>query len=251
MIVNSLSRLYILLAVALLFSTNAHGQGGTAGSAALYESHKVVDLPTAGVLSPKNYMLTARIAPLGNFTAEMVVAPFKNFNIGLFWSAENLIGTPPVKAELPAIQAQFRFIDETHIFPALAVGISSKTNGYFSQNFLLNQSIGAWITASKNFRGVLGTIALHGGIVASEPSISVFAGFEQSIGSAIAVVGEAVLLSKNNSKQQREFHGICNVGLRWSALRGTTLELIVHDLFGSVIDPGMSRAFGIEFVKAW
>lgn len=250
MVFHSFYRMCIFFAVLILFAFEIRAQG-TAGSAALYESLMIVDLPTAGVISVKNYLLTSRLAPIGNFTARMAVAPFKNFNISLFATAQHLIGNSPVKVELPTLQAQFRFIDETRTFPALAVGVSSKTNGYFTQDFLLNQSVGAWISVSKNFRGMLGTIALHGGIIASEPSISGFAGFEQSIGSSIAVVAEAALTSKTGAQQQRELYGTANAGLRWSVVRGVTLELIVHDLFSSVNSTGISRAFGIEFIRAW
>lgn len=250
MIFHSVYRLCFFLGVLILITANIRAQG-TAGSAALYESLTVVDMPTAGVVPLKNYLLTSRLAPLGNFTARMAVVPFKNFNISLFTTAQHLISNSPIEVELPTLQAQLRLVDETRSFPALAVGISSKTNEYFTQDFLLNQSVGAWITASKNFRGVLGTIALHGGILASKPSISGFAGFEQSIGNSIAIVAEATLISKNDAKGQRELNGIANAGLRWSVVRGVTLELIVHDLFSSVSTAGISRAFGIEFIRAW
>ncbi len=238
-----------MLTVFLL--STVHGQG-SAGSAALFESRAVVDMPTAGVIFTNNYALAARMAPSGNFTADMAVAPFKNLNIRVFATGQHLISNVPVEFELPTLHVQFRLLDETRGFPALALGISSKTNGYFSQDFLFNQSVGGWISASKNFRGLLGAIALHGGIFGSEHSFGSYAGFEQSLGSSLAIVGEATLVSKkDNLTKQNKMYGLCNASFRWSVVRGITLELIAHDLFSAVTNPGIGRAFGVEFIRAW
>lgn len=245
------ARLSIVLALIALLQPAVYGQG-SAGSAALFESRAIVDMPTAGVISTSNYAFAARMAPNGNFTADMAVSPFKNMNIRLFATGKHLISNLPVEINLPTLQVQFRVLDETRTFPALALGISSKTNGYFSHDFVFNQSVGGWLTVSKNFRGFLGAIALHGGIFGSEHSLGSYGGFEQSLGSSLAIVGEATLVSKkDNLTKQNKIYGVCNASFRWSVVRGITLEIIAHDLFSSVGNPGIGRAFGVEFIRVW
>lgn len=243
-------RYSIVSAFILLLQTTLYGQG-SAGSAAVFESRSVIDMPTAGVLIPSYFALATRVSPKGDFTADMAVAPFNNMNVRLFATGKNLISNESVQFNLPTLQAQFRFIDETRSFPALAIGITSKTNGYFNQDFLFNQSVGGWISASKNFKGLIGAIALHGGAFVSAHSFGGYAGFEQSIGSSIAVVGEASLASKKNSASNDKIYGLCNASFRWSVVRGITMELIAHDIFSTVNSRGIGRAFGIEFIRAW
>jgi hypothetical protein len=245
----SILGVFVTIVFIFLFQFDVCAQG-SAGSAAVYESRSVVDMPTAGIIAPINYALAARMSPNGNFSAEMAVVPYKNFNIRLFATAKHLISNVPLEAELPSLQAQFRFVDETRTFPALAVGLTSKTNGYFTQDFIFNQSVGGWISVSKNFRWFLGSIALHGGIFASSHSFGNYVGFEQSIGNSIAVVAETALIRKDNSNREK-INGLCNAAFRWSVVRGITLELIVHDIFSSIHTPGVSRAFGVEFIRAW
>ncbi|MBI3260373.1 MAG: hypothetical protein HYZ54_13020 [Ignavibacteriae bacterium] len=250
MTTSFLSRFFTISAFILLFQSDLLCQG-SAGSAAVFESRSVIDMPTAGVLTPSYFALATRVAPNGDFTGDMAIAPFTNMNIRLFATGQNLISNEAVQFNVPTLQTQFRFIDETRSFPALAFGITSKTNGYFSQDFLFNQSVGGWVSASKNFNGLIGAIALHGGVFASVHSFGGYAGFEQSVGNSIAIVGEATIASKDNANKQKEIYGLCNASFRWSVVRGITLELIAHDLFSTVNSPGIGRAFGIEFIRAW
>ncbi|MFN8360697.1 MAG: hypothetical protein U0264_12360 [Candidatus Kapaibacterium sp.] len=219
----------------------------TAGSAALFESRSIVDMPTAGVLPVSTYCLGIRIAPQGNLTADFSAAIFKNFNLALTATARNAISAAPVEVLMPAISARYRLVDEKRTFPAIAIGISSRSNGLFSQEYLQSHSMSGWISISKNFRSPLGATALHGGFYGGAHALAGYAGVEQSIGPTIALLPEIILASPAATNT---LHLVMNLGARWSVSRGVTIEILAHDLTGT-ISTAVGRSFGVEVIRAW
>lgn len=229
----------------------------SAGSKARYESRFVIDMPNAGVLPKETFAFNSLIQPNGITLVDFSYAPFTNVNVGLSFSANNVIGTGAIYSQkYPALNLKVRLIDETLSLPAIVLGFSNQGKGDYIKSIKRNQIIspGVYLAVSKNFKWAMGFIALHGGLNYSfdnytdKNSPNLYFGIEQSLGTQFAFATEinTNLNEANNSISQS---ALLNIALRWSVSSNVTIELQLKDLMkNQIASKDYVRAFGFEYI---
>lgn len=212
---------------------------GTAGEAYSYESQKIIDMPTAGVLPKKGLYVNTTISTGGGLLAEASYGIFRRINIGVSFGGSKVIGEETVDwQKYPGLSIKARPIEETYNIPAITVGFSTQGYGVYDDKSDRYEfmSPGAYLAASKNFRWALGALAVHGGLNYSlEPkqgSLNYYLGLEQALGSSFALNMEYNFNRDENSAFVKE-KGLLNLAARWSFTREMTFSLQLRDLLGS------------------
>ena len=77
-----------------------------------YEPRNIIDMPTAGVIPKGQYSINSNIYSGGGVAANFTVGVFTNFNFGISWTANNLIGNENITSqEIPGVNLSYRFLD--------------------------------------------------------------------------------------------------------------------------------------------
>lgn len=233
---------------------------GSAGENANYESIRIIDMPSAGMLKKSSYSFYFRTFSMGGALAKVDVSPFENFQLGVSYGMVGLIGDGDIYGQnYPHFETKFRFLDERLSFPALAIGFNSQGFGPYEKSAKRFDilSTGFYLSASKNYKWNLGALALHGGINYSlEPNeddrkINFFFGLEQSISKTTAINIEYNANLDDNNKRIREDKGTLNASFRWSLTSGATIELQARDILMNRAGANrISRALSFELFKA-
>ncbi len=241
-------RWWWVVAVAVAVRTPMAAQG-SAGELALYESQRIVDMPTAGML-PRGAIAIRVIAfEQGGVLSEVIVSPLSQVQLGLGYSGTGIIGSGAIRWQgTPALHLRWRILDETLLFPAIAIGLETLGRGSVSGNSFATPAPGAFIAASKQFRWWLGGCAVHGGVGYgfdlrfNGRTTNAWLGIEQSLGRSVAVSFEV-----NPGSIEHAMPLLFNAVVRWSVIRGATLEFYARDL-GARMGSQPTRALGIECI---
>ncbi len=243
-------------------SINVYSQGA-AGNSASFETQKIVDMPTAGMIAKGNYTVNTNIYTPGGIMVEFCAGLFKNFSMGVAFSGTGIIGRDDMSFQkIPGFNFKFRFIDEQKTIPAIAVGFNSQGHGAWmkSPERFETMSPGFFLAASKNFVWSLGDVAAHFGINYSvEPNadnkaVNFYIGAEQSIASNFAIN-----LEYNFNRDEKNYKvlsslGTLNTSFRYSITKGVTLELELRDLLQnrkSSDGAQLERRLNLEIVRAF
>jgi len=221
----------------------------SAGEFAVYESQRIVDMPTAGVL-PRGCVLFRLLAfEEGGILLEALVSPLPRLQLGLGYSGTAIIGTQPPRWQgPPAVLLRWRVIEESLRVPALAIGLETLGRGSTLAAQFTTPAPGAYLAVSKQYRWALGGVALHGGfgygfdLRFNGRTLNAWAGLEQMLGRSVAVSIEL-----NPRSIETHLPMLLNAMLRWSVLRGATLELYVRDVLAQTAARPI-RTVGIEMI---
>ena len=242
--------------IVFLLNNICYGQAG-AGSASIYETLSIVDMPTAGVLAKNSYSVNMSMFSNGGFLVGFLIAPLSNVNLGISYSATGLIGADNITFQnLPGFLLNWRILDETKSSPAILIGVNTQGRGMYltSKKRFITYSPGIYAAISKSFKWELGVFAWHGGInytfeqTAGTKTASLWLGFEHSIGPDGGIYFEFNPNFADKDRTIASHSPLFNGGLRWSVSRGITIELLVRDMFEySLLNQGFERWFGISF----
>ncbi|MCS7000536.1 MAG: hypothetical protein RML15_07775 [Bacteroidota bacterium] len=239
--------LWLLLVLSALVHS-AFAQG-SAGELALYESQRIVDMPTAGVLPPGGFLLRLLMFEQGGMLGETLWSPLSRVQVGIGYSGSRVIGSLPVEWQgVPAVQVRWRVVDETLTFPAVAIGLETLGRGNIIAHAFATPAPGAFLALSKQFRWALGGCAVHLGAGYSFDlrfngrDMNAWVGLEQSLGRSAALSVEL-----NPQSVERDLPLLLNAVVRWSVLRGATLELYARDMLVRTA-PQPIRSIGVEFI---
>lgn len=246
---------YIILIVALLpISIFANG---SAGEGAAYESRRIVDMPTAGVIPKGNFEVNAFLMNSGGLMTEFAASPFENFVLGVSFGGTNIIGvSTPKFQDFPGLQIKYRIINETKTFPAIALGMNSQGMGLYDEKAERYQtaSPGVYLSSSKSFRWPVGLVYVHAGINYSlEPkkddrSVNFYFGAEQTIFQRVSISTEVNLNLEDNSYFM-ENKGLLNFQIKWAASENLTVSLMFRDAFANFkASNSLVRFVGIEYI---
>lgn len=252
----------IFISLSLIFILNYFTSAqGSAGENAIIETTKIVDMPTAGIMHKGYYQFAFNFFNFGGILSEFNISPVDNFSFGISYSLSGLIGSDKISIQkLPGIYFGWRFLNESYSYPAVLVGFSSQgMGGYITEkNRFLVYSPGLFLSASKNFKWLIGSIALHSGVNYSfdppinDRTVNFYAGFEQSIGpfAAINLEYNATLNDENQNIMARK--GLLNSSLRISITKGVTIQLQLRDLLNhqQKVD-AFSRYLAIEIANKY
>ena len=233
----------------------------TAGEKYLYESRYIVDMPSAGILDKSKYAVYSSAFGNGGVLLQCEAAPFSYFNIGLSYSGINIIGSNDIKWQnLPGIHLKFRILNESLTIPAIALGLNSqgKGNYYWDEKRFETMSPGIFISASKNYKWWLGTVAIHSGINYSFEPLpkdrlpNLYLRFEQSLGSYLSLNSEYNCNIDETTISFMKNKGLLNTALRWSLSKGVTIELQARDLLEHIRNNNaINRVFYLEYIGSF
>lgn len=222
---------------------------GTAGELALYESQRIVDMPTAGVLPRGGVLVRVLAFEDGGLLLEALVSPLARLQLGLGYSGIGVIGLNAIGWQgTPAVHLRWRAIEESLTLPAVVLGLETLGRGAVTGTTFTTPAAGAFLALSKQFRWALGGIALHGGVGYgldlrfNGTSPNVWVGIEQSLGRSIST---SVELNPRSLEVRTPL--LLNAAVRWSVLRGATLEFYVRDALSHTA-PRPIRTIGAEMI---
>ncbi|MCD6181838.1 MAG: YjbH domain-containing protein [Candidatus Cloacimonetes bacterium] len=176
-------------------------------SLAGYETLRLVDAPTAGILQRGEVEILTKMYKNNGLLIGTKVGLFPRFMFGVNYAAEEVVGNKDPKwHDRVEFNAKFRLIDETEKYPALAIGYDSQGHGNLNEvqktgstTELIKRydikSKGFYLVASKNFL-FLGNLGLHGGVNYSletdddDTDPNLFLGIDKTIGDVVFVHGE-------------------------------------------------------------
>lgn len=234
---------------------------GSAGEAAKYEYRYLIDMPTAGILDKGNVGITTDILPLGVVVAKIEVGVFDNVSFGISYGGANIIGTgSPDWYKWPGVNLRVRLINETTMFPAIALGFDSQGKGQYFDEYdrYAIKSPGFFAAASKNFE-LLGYLSFHGVINYSienkdgDGFINLVGGVEKTIGPNFSILGEYDFgFNDNSSEIFGKGTGYLNVAVKWSVGNGFTIGLELRDILQNKkwSPSAADRAITMEFIQS-
>lgn len=247
---------YIILIISLLPVTLL--SEGSAGEDATFESRRIVDMPTAGIIPKGTFEVNAFLMQSGGMMTEFAASPFENFLLGVSFGGSNIIGTStPSFQDFPGVQIKYRILDETKSFPALALGLNSQGLGLYNDSLSRYQtaSPGFYIASSKSFKWPVGLVYVHAGINYSlEPlpddrSVNFYFGAEQTIYKRISIGAEFNANLEDNSYSM-DSKGLLNFQVKWAASENLTVTLMFRDAFANFkASNSLVRFFGIEYIS--
>ncbi len=247
---------YIILIITLLPVTLL--SDGSAGEEATYESRRIVDMPTAGVIPKGTFEVNALLMQSGGMMVEFAASPFENFMIGASFGGSNIIGiSTPVFQAFPGLQIKYRVLDETKTLPAFALGVNTQGLGLYKDSLERYQTLspGIYLSSSKSFKWPVGLVFVHAGINYSlEPkiddrSINFYFGAEQTIYKRISIATEFNVNLEDNSSVM-DSKGLLNFQVKWAASEDLTVALMFRDAFANFkASNSLVRFVGFEYIS--
>jgi len=232
---------------------------GTAGNDATVESRYIIDQPTAGILLHGTAALSMEFFQQGGMLLGLSAGLFDRLMLGISYGGTGLIGTGHTDWNpLPGLAVKIRVLDESYVFPALALGFDSqgKENYLSDANRYTIKSPGVYLAASKNYQAY-GYLAFHGGVSYSfenadgDYNPNLYAGIEKTVGPFVSVIAEYSLgWNDSNHNARGRGRGYLNTAVAVSAWKGVTLKLYLKDLLRNQQDISVgNRVFSIDFVN--
>ncbi len=202
---------------------------------------RLVDAPTAGSLSSRQYLLESQVFDGGGVVQRILVGLNDHVDVGVSYGGANIIGSKRIFWQ-PHVgfQARIRLIEESMRTPALSLGFDSQGEGPFFREGALKRfrykSRGAYLAVSRNYR-FLGNFGVHGGINYSleirdddiDPSF--WAGFDKSLGDSLDLCGEYDFAA--NDGDHARFvadRGYLNAAVKWRFGTSFSLEVNLRNL---------------------
>lgn len=244
----------------LLVFLNITFAQGTSGTSAKYEYRNLIDLPTAGIINRGFYSLQFEAMPYGVLISRFDVGILERFNIGISYGGSNIIGTGKVEFyKLPGINVKLRFLDESLLLPAFAIGFDSQGKGFFdkSVNRYEIKSPGFYIAASKNFE-LIGYLSLHSLLNYSlerndkDKDINLGLGFEKTLGEFISFIGEYnIAFNDNTGLSFGKGNGYLNFGFRFDIGDGLTVGIDLRDILKNkkLNSNSADRGLFVQYIK--
>ena len=244
----------LVLCAVSIFKDNANAQG-SAGSMAMFPRMNIVDMPSARVIPVGSYRAYGLIMQSSGIVSSFTIAPAKNITFGMSYSMIPFLGEGNPEAQpIPAFEVKALLFQEKKKRPAIAMGLNLQGRGPWTNNRYQTLSPGAFISVSKNINWEAGIMSLHGGIsYAIMPSPMkdypvVYAGIEQSMYKNVTLSAEYIG-TWNEDPAFMNQNGLMNMGLRYSPIKGMSIEIQARDLFQSRANAnGFMRYAGIEYI---
>jgi len=177
-----------------------------------------------------------------------------NFNIGISYGIQNLIGDtlPKINKTVPEVHVKYRVLEETVLYPALVVGLNTQGFGSYSDSTQIIQkdttivsrydfkSHGFYAILSKNWN-FLGNLGFHfGGSFNSwegtdeEKLPNILVGFDKDLNNSFTFMADYNfgINDENNPSydDNDKWPGFLNTGIRWSISNNLKVELCMNQI---------------------
>lgn len=208
------------------------------------QPYKIIDFPTAGLLPRAGFRVETDVYADGGVLVSLGVGFTRYFSFGISYGGSNLIGSddPEMNPE-PAVNLKARIIEESFVFPAVAIGFDSQgygeyleDEGSYGEERYLVKSRGIFAVASKNW-DLLGPLSLHGGLGYSledekDHDPTIFIGLIKSFGGVVDVCGEYDFATNDNEGNCEiiENRGYLNASFVWHVNENLSLSIEVRDI---------------------
>lgn len=234
---------------------------GSVGDKAVFEPGRLIDMPVAGILMSGYYSAYGLVFPGGGVMTQLSFGIFSNFNAGISYSGNNIIGSGKTSLQnYPGFHLKYRLIDEAAYFPATAIGLDIQgREKYFNEyKRFATMSPGLYIVMSKAFRWKYGLFYINAGINYSfEPPvaqrrINFFGGLEHNF----LGIGSVCIEYNNNSDDKNrailESAGMLNFALKFSLIKGLTIDFQLRDILENyTFTKGFTRNIGLEYITSF
>jgi hypothetical protein len=248
-------RIFLIAICFLVVEANAQG---SAGSGSKYESRFIVDMPTAGIIPHGNFALDMQNYQTGGLLTGLTFGLFNRITFGISYGGEYIIGSEkPDWNSLPGFNVKLRFLDETMVVPALALGFDSQGKDGYDEELdrYAIKSPGFFIAASKNY-SFLGYLSVHGGVNYSleraddDRDPNLYAGLEKTIGPSAAFMAEYNLgWNDSHNRALGRGRGYLNFALRFSVGDGFSLGFQMKDVLDNQRKVTFgTRSLSIEYI---
>ena len=230
-----------------------------------YPPLNLVSIPTAGTLPRGSFTLESLIIKNGGIVPKLSVGFTDNFNIGVSYGVQNLIGDtkPLINKTTPEVQIKYRIFDESEKMPALVYGLDTQGRGEFhKQDSILSisgksdstralnrydqKAWGMYLVFSKNWN-LMGNLGMHAGISKSlsenddgDKDINVFFGFDKELNRSFSLLVEYDAALNDNLTEDDygaiknitfgRGKGYLNAGVRWAISSNLMLEVNFNDI---------------------
>ena len=230
-----------------------------------YPPLNLVSIPTAGTLPRGSFTLESLIIKNGGIVPRLSVGFTDNFNIGVSYGVQNLIGDtkPSINKTTPEVQIKYRIFDESEKMPALVYGLDTQGRGEFhKQESILSisgksdstrnlnrydqKAWGMYIVFSKNWN-LMGNLGMHAGISKSlsenddgDKDLNVFFGFDKELNRSFSLLVEYDAALNDNLTEDDygtiknitfgRGKGYLNAGVRWAISSNLMLEVNFNDI---------------------
>lgn len=250
---------YAVLSIIAVLAVLPLSAQNSAGDEATIEPRQVIDAPTAGLLKRGSFGMDVDFFQEGGVGIALSAGALERLNFGLSFGGTQILGHEKVTMQkLPGINIKYRFIDESVMMPAIAIGFDTQGKESYidsTERFTI-KSRGLFVAASKNYK-LFGNLSLHGGINRSMESkdgdkdLDVFVGAEKSFGPDISFLCEYDFgFNDNGPASLGQGRGYLNTGARWSFGNGFTLGFDLKNLVKNQerVTVG-NRLIKIEYVR--
>lgn len=221
--------------------TPAHAQIFDEFGAVAPSPLRLIDLPTAGVLSKGTASMELRVFSGGGLLGGVYAGVSDRFMFGISFGGTNLIGTGDINWNpRPEVALKYLLIGENESRPGLAIGFESQGFGPY------DDALERYEIKARGFYGVLsrnfflaGTLGLHGGVNYSvenddnDDNLNVFFGAEKSINPQFMVLAEYDL-ARNDNQNLPGFggdRGYFNIGARVTLGSSVGIEFDLRNVF--------------------
>ena len=224
------------------------------------ELFRLIDSPTAGLVSKGRFGLDLRLFPNGGLAAAIQAGALERLTIGLAFGGEQIIGNRSIEW-YPRLEAgiRYRLIEESTLLPAAVVGYETQGYGSHQNKRYQIKSKGLFLALSKNYASGLGQFAVHGGFNLSrenedgDEDVSGWLGLDKSINDEVVIVAEYDFAFNDNSRQSLgSGDGYLNGGVRWSIIPQLTLGFYLKNLLKSgVRGTDLSRELSVLYTEGF
>ncbi len=232
---------------------------GSAGSDSRIEPRYLIDLPTAGMLTQRNFALDLDFYQEGGLLISTSVGVLDRLLLGVSYGGTHLLGdAKPEWNTTPGVSIKIRVLDESIVIPALAIGFDSQGKETYidALSRYTIKSLGVYGVVSKNYQA-MGFLSFHGGVNYSferadgDTDPNIFGGIEKTLGPNISVLAEYNLAwNDSNRDALGQGRGYLNLGVRGSLGGGFTIGFNIKDLIKNQNRETVgNRTLKCEFVR--
>ena len=231
---------------------------------------KLISIPTAGTLDQGLWLLDIHLQKNGGILSTLSIGMTSNFNFGISYSIQNLIGNeiPYINKMVPEVQVKYRLLEETDLYPALVLGLDTQGYGTYSDSIFIKsdstyssrydfKANGFYAILSKNW-DFLGNLGFHfGGSLNTwegtedEKLPNILVGIDKDINNSFTFMADYNfgINDENNPSfdVNDKWPGFLNTGVRWSISDNLKVELCINQIRRYQKFNQMNREFRIFY----
>ncbi len=206
----------------------------------------LITAPTAGTLVRGSFSFEMRVQNHGGLATSLAAGITDRFQFGVSYGANNFIGDDSlVWYPRPEASLKYRMIDETMSLPGVSLGINTQGFGRYHSDKDLKRydtkAYGLYLSASKNWKFVLGNVGIHGGMnynftetTDGDNDPNVFFGLDMEVNPELAMLVEYNSAFNENDEDLQSMSlntsGYLNAAIRWTFVSHLHIEIDFNNL---------------------